>query len=313
MRPIITLLSAAAAALTLAAGPAPADYPEGPIRLIIPAGAGDDTDFNARMMSNYLEEELGQPLPVVSMPGAAGTIGAREVLNSEPDGYTALLYHGAMQVSEAAGMSEFGWKDFEFVAIAGQETGSMIVVPANAEWQSLDVLIEDARANPGTVDLTANIGATAYLIAKLFEAEGAVLNLVNVGGAADRLKAVLGGNVAALQNPYAQVRDYLASVELRALVAVTDERIAAAPDVPTAKELGYDVALQFNYFILLPEGTPQEIVDRFGAAVEAVAENPDYAAEIDEQYAQTAVAMTGEEARARLGQLDETIAGVDLQ
>ena len=313
MRLMTTLVAAAAATLTFAAGPAMAEFPESPIKLIVPAGAGGDTDFNARMMSKYLETELGVPLPVVNMPGAAGTIGAREVLNAKPDGYTALFYHGALQVSAAAGMSEFSWQDFELAAIAGQETGSMIVVPADAKWQTLGELVEDARANPGTIDLTSNIGATTYLIAKLFEAEGAEFNLVDVGGAADRLKAVLGGNVAVSQNPFAQVRDYLASGELRALATVTDERIAAAPDVPTARELGYDVAFQFNYFMLLPKGTPQDIVDRIGAAVVAVSENPDYAAEIEKQYAQTAVAMTGDAARARLGELDDIIAGVDLK
>ena len=312
MKSIVKMVAVVAAALTVTSGAALADYPEKPIKLIVPAGAGGDTDFNARMMSKYLEQELGVPLPVVNMPGAAGTIGAREVLNSKPDGYTALFYHGAMQVSAASGMSEFSWKDFELAAIAGQETGSMLVVPADAKWQSLDELIEDARANPGAIDLTANIGATTYLIAKLLQAEGAEFNLVDVGGASARLKAVLGGNVAVSQNPYAQVRDYLAAGELRALATVTDERIAAAPDVPTAKELGYDVAFQFNYFILFPKDTPAEIVDRFGAAVEAVASNPEYAAEIQAQYAQTAVAMTGDKAKARLGELDEVIGGVDL-
>lgn len=104
------------------------------------------------MMSKYLEKELGVPLPVVNMPGAAGTIGAREVLNAAPDGQTALFYHGAMQVSAAAGMSEFSWKDFELAAIAGQETGSMIVVPAHAKWQSRDELVEDARARLTALD-----------------------------------------------------------------------------------------------------------------------------------------------------------------
>ncbi len=312
MKTTLKMMAVMATALGLAATPALAEYPENPIKIIVPAGAGGDTDFNARMMSKYLEAELGQPLPVVNMPGAAGTIGAREVLNSKPDGYTVLFYHGAMQVSEASGMSEFGWKDFELAALAGQETGSLLVVPADAKWQSLDELIEDARANPGTIDLTANIGATTYLIAKLLEAEGAEFNLVDVGGAADRLKAVLGGNVAVSQNPYAQVRDYLAAGELRALAALTDERIAAAGDIPTAKELGYDVAFQFNYFFLFPKDTPAEIVEKFGSAVKTVAQNPEYAAEIDEKYAQTAGAMTGDEAKARLGELDEVIAGVKL-
>lgn len=313
MKLVTKALAGITTILALAAAPALAEYPEKPIRLIAPAGAGGDTDFNARMMSKYLEEELGVALPVVNMPGAAGTIGAREVMSSAADGYTALFYHGAMQVSSASGMAEFSWKDFELGAIAGQETGSMLVVPADAPWQSLDDLMADVRANPGSVDLTANVGATTYLIAKLLEAEGAEFNLVDVGGASDRLKAVLGGNVDVSQNPYAQVRDYIASGELRALAAVTDERIAAAPDVPTAKELGYDVAFQFNYFILFPKGTPEDVVAKFGDAVNSVAENPDYAAEIQAKYAQTAVAMTGEEAAARLSELDAVIAGVELQ
>ncbi|MCF3936170.1 tripartite tricarboxylate transporter substrate binding protein [Acuticoccus sp. M5D2P5] len=309
-------LAVAAGALSIAApigAFAQTDYPTKPIEIIAPAAPGGDTDFNARTMSHYLQEELGVSLPVINVPGAGGSLGGRRVLSAEPDGYTTLFYHGAVQVGSASGMTEFTWKDFELGAIAGQETGTVLVVQADAPWQTLDELMEDAKANPGSIDLTANIGATTYLIAKQLEAAGAQFNLVDVGGASGRLTAVLGGNVDVSQNPYAQVRDYLETGELRALATLTDEPIEPLADVPTARSQGYEVGFQYNYFFLFPKDTPQEVVEKFGAAVEAVVQNPDYVDAIQKQYAQDAMALTGEAAAARLEELDAIIGQVDLK
>lgn len=290
-----------------------AEYPEGPIQIIVPASPGGDTDFNARVLGKYLSEELDISIPIVNMPGAAGTVASRDVMNADPDGHTVLFHHGMMQVASASGMADFTWKDFELSAIAGRETGSTLVVKADAPWKNLEDLQKALEEDPHSVDLTAVIGGTTYLVGKRFESAGMEFNLVDVGDSASRLAAVLGGNVDVSQNPFAQVKPYLDSGELRAIAALTDDRISAAPDLPTVAEQGVDAGFQYNYFFLFPKSTPESAVDRFASAVEAVVANPAYGEEIRAKYYQEPMALTGAAATERLEKLDSVIGSVSLK
>ncbi|WP_316863295.1 tripartite tricarboxylate transporter substrate binding protein [uncultured Cohaesibacter sp.] len=312
MKVMSTLFCAAAISAAFAMSPAYAEYPEKPIQIVVPVGTGGDTDFNAREMSKYLQKELGVALPVVNIAGAGGTIGARQVMSAKPDGYKVMFYHAGLMVSTATGIADFGWRDFELAAIAGKEGGTVLLVQKDAPWKTMDDLAAAIKAEPQSLSLTANVGATTYLIAKLLDKKGLKFNLVDVGGSSKRLTAILGGNVDLSQNPYAQVKDYLKNGELRALGTFTDERIKAAPDIPTLKEQGYDIAFQFNFYFAFPKGTPKEIVDKFGAAVMKVVQNPDYIADI-KAYAQEPVAMIGDDAVARMEELDAIVNMVDLK
>lgn len=312
MRLVKSLMGILAVGIATVATPALAEYPEKPIQVVVPVGTGGDTDYNARVFSKYLQEELGEALPVVNVPGAGGTIGARQVMTADPDGYTVMFYHAGLLVSTASGMADFSWKDFKLAAIAGREGGQLLVVRGDAPWKSMEDLAKAVKADPGNISLTANIGATTYLISQLLSKEGLDFNLVDVGGSGNRLTAVLGGNVDVSQNAYAQVRDYVANGELRALASVSEEPIIGAPEIPLLKDMGYDVAFQFNWFYAFPKGTPQDVVDTFATAVENVSKNPDYAAEI-RAYAQEPVVMTGDEAVNRMEELETTVDSVKLQ
>lgn len=301
----------AVAFLTAMPAAAQENWPDGPIQVIVPFGAGGDTDFNARVLSKYLEPQLGVSMPVINVTGAGGSIGARQALDAAADGQTVLFFHSAMLVNTASGMSEFSWKDFELAGIAGREPGGLIVVKADAPWQSLTELVEASNAEPASIDLTTNSGATTYLVGSLLNQAGAQFNFVDVGGSADRLTAVLGGNVDVSQNPLGQVKPYLESGELRALGALSAERTEALPDVPTVIEQGYDVSFQYDYFYLFPKGTPQEIVGKFGEAVRAVVEdNSDYAAEIRGTYFQEPYFLSADDAAAKLTETEAQIGAV---
>ena len=227
-------------------------------------------------------------MPVINVSGAGGSLGARQVLDSEPDGYTVLLFHTAMLVNTASGLADFSFHDLEVSAIVGREPGAVVVVSPSAPWQTLDELMQASADAPGSIDLTTNIGATTYLIGSMINQAGADFNFVDVGGSADRLTAVLGGNVDVSQNPLGQVAPYLEAGELRALATVALERSEALPEVLTFRERGYeDVGFQYAFFFAFPPGTDPEIVEALSDAAGRVVEgNEDYARELYETYLQ---------------------------
>lgn len=288
-------------------------WPTGPIRVVVPFGAGGDTDYNARVLSKYLEPELGVSMPVVNVSGAGGSIGARQVLGAKPDGQTVLFFHSAMLVNTASGVADFSWRDFELSSIAGREAGSALIVKADAPWKTLDELVDATKADPDSIDLTTNTGATTYLVGALLNKAGARFNFVDVGGSASRLAAVLGGNVAVSQNPVGQVKPYLDKGELRALGVFSPERSEALPDVPTVKEQGYDVVFQYGYFYLFPKGTPQEVVSKFTGAVKSIVEgNADYGKEIEKTYGQKPFFLEGDAAVDYLTETEQVVDSVEF-
>lgn len=266
-----------------------ADWPERAVQIVVPFNAGGDTDFNARLLAKYLEPELGVAMPVVNVSGAGGSIGARQVLDAQPDGHTVLLFHTAMLVNTASGLADFSFRDLEVSAIVGREPGAVLVVNADAPWQTLDDLMEASAAAPQSIDLTTNIGATTYLIGSMINKAGAEFNFVDVGGSSNRLTAVLGGNVDVSQNPLGQVAPYLETGELRALATVALERSDALPEVLTFKEQGYDdVGFQYAFFFAFPPNTDPAIVEALAkAAGNVVQGNEDYKRELYETYRQT--------------------------
>ena len=293
---------AAASTLALAAGTASAaDWPDGPIQVIVPFGAGGDTDFNARLLSKYLDPVLGSSMPVVNITGAGGTIAARQVMDADPDGQTVLFFNTSFLASTASGMADFSFEDFDMVGIAAEEPGAVISVAGDAPWASMQDLIDASKADPGSIDLTANTGATTYLIGSQLNAAGAEFNFVDVGGASGRLTAILGGNVDVSQNPIGQVLPYAENGELKILATMAAERTDVLPDVPTLRELGYDIELQLEYFYLFPKGVDPEVIDSFAAAIQQVVEgDAAYADEIYKAYYQKPHWLDRDAANARL-------------
>src|SRR5690554_2921482 len=149
------------------------DWPSKSIQLVVPFAPGGDTDFNARIYAQYLSDELDISLPVLNATGAGGAIGARQVRDAKPDGYTVLFFHSALFVNEASGLIDFSFRDFDLGAIVAREAGNLIVVNSKSKWHTLEELIKDSQANPDQINITGNIGATTYLVARLLNKAGA--------------------------------------------------------------------------------------------------------------------------------------------
>jgi tripartite-type tricarboxylate transporter receptor subunit TctC len=273
------------------------NWPQRPIQIIVPYGAGGDSDFNARLYAKYLEAHLGKALAVVNVTGGGGSIAARRAKDARPDGYTVFFGNGGFEIGHTLGLTDFGFEAFEVAAIAARESGHYIAVHASSPWKTLKDLVDDSKKTPGKISIAASIGGASYLAAALLNQNGAALNIVDHGGSATRVTALLGRHVDAVPTPMVTVRDYIKNGDMRVLATMAPKRSRFVPDIPTFMELGYPAEYQFCFYFMFPKGTPQAIVDKFAEAAEKVATtNTEYADALEKSFLQEVFFLRGEEA-----------------
>jgi tripartite-type tricarboxylate transporter receptor subunit TctC len=252
------------------ASAARADYPEGPIRIVIafPAGAGE---AEARVVAKTLGSILGQPMIVEAHPGAGGNIAAAYVAKSRGDGYTLLLGVSTFFETNPMLYKDIGYHpaDLQPVSIISEQP-FVLVVNASLPVHSLQELIAYAKARPGKVtNATAGLGSPLDLIAKEFMVRtGAqILNVPYKGGGEDTL-AVLGGFADMLFGGVADVTAGIQSGKMRALCVTGSRRLPHFPELPTIAEAGlpgYDFSV-WNC-LSVPSSTPAPVVEKLHAAI----------------------------------------------
>lgn len=266
---VVAALAAAPAALVGSA--AAQEFPSRPVEIVVPYGAGGSSDIVARTIQQALEGAFPQPVVVVNKPGAAGSLGTREVRDAEPDGHTLLSSHIAIAINEALGVSDIGYDDFEPVAETGR-TDLVFAVPSDSPHQTFKEIVEAAKADPDTITHATNLGSVVHFtMLGLNKATGAQFRYVQVGGGGARLPVVVGNQVESALFGVSEALPYHESGEMRILAVLADERWPALPDVPTARELGYDLPepTSLGYWYFAPKGTPQERIDILADAIEA--------------------------------------------
>lgn len=276
------------AAITLLAVPGltlAGDYPDKPIRLVVPLAAGGGSDTFARLLATDLEEKLGQPLVIVNAPGAGTAIGSNEVLHAKPDGYTVLLNHVAMHSLNALGRVEFSYDDFAVVA-GTTAVPNMIAARADLPYDDLETLFAAAREEPDSIIAGVNIGAPNHLSIALAAERGggAPFRYVQTGGATQTLTALLGGQADVGILTTADAASFKDSGEIKFLAILDDERADDFPDVPTAMEQGVDVRMVLDYYWYMPKETPEDRVETFADALEAVMDDPEMQARLTERF-----------------------------
>ncbi len=280
----LTMMTAAAALIVgLAAmpqlfgqsGKAWADYPEKPIKVIVGFKPGGRTDTVARLMAKEINDRklLPQPLVVVNVPGAGSTIAGRQAHDADPDGYTLIHWHHQMLIANAMGTFEYGPDDFESIGFTGG--GSPIwAVQAASPYKTWADLEAKLKAEPKALVETIGIGTIPHFVgALLADAVGFETRKVAASSGADRSKALLGGHAdIALFSAaeYIKWRD----AGMRALVFFGPNRVEKIKEVPTARELGYEVTWANPNWWLAPKGTPQDRIDVLAKAFKAVMDDP---------------------------------------
>ena len=269
----------------VAAGPASAqDYPNDTIDLVVGFSAGGGSDVMARTVAQYLEPALGGAKVVVrNMPGAGGQIGFTEVAAGEPDGYTL----GVMNLPAALALSydrktAYGRDDFTWLANFVYDPNTL-VVPIDSEIKSVEQLVEAAKVDPGAITVgPTSLGGNDHFAAILFaDAAGIELTQVPFKGAANARVALLGGHVALGTMAYSQTVGY--EDQMRVLAVLAPERLSYAPDVPTAKELGYDVTMGSYRGIVGPAGLSGDVKQTLIEALGEVANDPKFTEAMKEQ------------------------------
>lgn len=244
-------------------------WPRKTIQVYIPFKPGGDTDLSSRVMAKHASEVLGRSVVVVNLTGAGGSLAPLKVKDSPADGYTALYYHPSFFMNKLMGVIDFDHNEFEVVGIPAFSDSDVLCVSADSDFYTMDDLISAARAKPNSVKYATLLGNYSYIQAVgIEEAAGVSFNKVDSGAGADKLQAILGGNLDASVFTVNMVRDYVDSGTLRIIGQFAPERSQYLQDVPTLKEQGIDVAFEKFYFIAFPKGTPREIVNAFGMGIQ---------------------------------------------
>lgn len=268
---IAALLAVAGAMMSVSPFATAQTYPARPVELVMPFGPGGSLDLQARALAAVATQHLGQPFVITMKPGAGGTIGTAHVARAKPDGYTFLLTAtGPMSITPQ--LEDTGYTKDSFIPVALLNlTPPVVAVRADRPWKTLEDLLNHIRANPAKVvyGTTSVTGLTNLANSMLLQAAGIEAKLATVPfkGVGDQILSILKGDTEYMVQIHSGLSTYLRSNQLRALAVLSDTRFPVMPDVPTAKELGYDVAASQMMGVLAPKGTPPEIVDTISKAL----------------------------------------------
>ena len=269
MRNLLSRLAKAAMLLLALSSAAFADdYPNRPVRLIIPFPPGGSNDVVGRLVAKHLSDKLGQQVFVDNRGGAGGTLGTQAAVNATPDGYTLLIVSLAHAVNPALYKLEYDpIKSFTPISILATGPNVLAVNP-NSPFKSVKDLLAMAKEKPGQLDYaSAGVGSFQHLGAELFKLEAGV-NLVHVPykGGGPAMQDVIGGHVKIIFSSLVQTTPYIKSGQLRALGTGGAKRSKVLPDVPTIAEAGvpgYEMSAWFG--LVGPPGMPRELVARVRA------------------------------------------------
>ena len=248
----------------------------GPLEITVLFPAGSSADVTARMLADGMTKALGQRVLVVNRPGAGGAIGYKYVQGQKPDGYSLVWNSNSISTTFHSGQLNFDYQAFDAVARVLSES-VVLAVRADAPWRTLNQLIQEAKTRPKAVSVGhSGVGSHTHLsVAALFRAAGAEVNEVPFA-AAQVVPSVLGGHVNAVVQFPAALAAPLKQNQVRLLVALTQNRDPAWPDVPTARELGLDVALDAWRGIAVPRGTPRHVISALEAAIRSTTSSAEF-------------------------------------
>jgi tripartite-type tricarboxylate transporter receptor subunit TctC len=272
------------ALLVVLAAPATAGaevWPDRPIRVIIPFGAGSATDVIPRIVFERMAAQLGQPIVVENRGGAGGTIGAALVAKSKPDGYTLLTNSSAHTIASSI-YGNLGYhpaNDFAAVGAVGNAPNVLIISPSKG-IKTLHEFVERAKAKPGSFNFaTVGVGSAVHLSAERFRvAAGYEAVHVPFKGGAEALTEVIAGRVDYYFCPIATALPHIKDGRLLALAVSSPTRAALLPDVPTTLEAGYpDSDYTFWIGTFAPAGTSPDIVQRLNREMQAAVKVPSVA------------------------------------
>jgi len=297
-------------------GAAAENYPEdcGTVEIEVGFSAGGATDLFFRVLADELTKQLGTDFQVVNNPGGGGATAINKVLNSPKDGCTvgnsALPSHLEYLFPDSP--ATYQKEDFSFVGASGHGR-QVLVVRNDSPYHSMQDLIADAKAK-GTIRAVADgpRGGDAIANAQIAKQTGINIKQVIVDGSAEKVTALLGGQVDFFTGAIGGVLSAIQSGQLRALAVMTEERSTALPDMPTAAEQGFDINAESRFAVFMPAGTPEEPRRALEDAMRAISQKDSYVAANADLGVETEF-LTGAEYSQEWDEYVDLVKSLDLE
>lgn len=279
---VLGRVSLAALALALlGVAPAAAEYPERPITLIVPWGAGGGTDATGRILASMMEKDLGVPVSVVNRTGGSGVIGHSAIATAAPDGYTLGVVTVEIGMMHWQGLTELTYEDYTPLALYNADPAGL-QVSADSAWETAVDVLDAIKANPGQYKAsgTGQGGIWHLALAGMLQEAGIAPDAapwVPSQGAAPGLQDLVAGGVDIVTCSVPEAQSLLEAGRVKSLAVMSDERNPAFPDVPTLKEAaGLDWTLAAWRGIAGPAGMPPEVTDKLVPLLKQIHESAEF-------------------------------------
>ncbi|WP_158215211.1 Bug family tripartite tricarboxylate transporter substrate binding protein [Candidimonas nitroreducens] len=294
----ILLLSLLVPLMLFGAARADEQYPVRPINFVVPFPAGGATDLAARTLAKHLTKNLGVSVVVQNKAGASGVVGTQFVAHAKPDGYTLLLGASGTLATNPWLYKNLPYspeRSFEPVGVFS-ESPLVLVVGKSHGFRSLKQLLDYTREHPGKINFgTAGPGSAMNLTSQLLQRiTKTKMTQVPFKGAADAMTALLSGTIDLMFDYAVTVTPQVHSGSIAALATTAKSRLSRLPNVPTFTELGYpDISLRAWFGLLVPAGTPHNVVARLETALQKTLSDPEFKAPIESQGSVAVEGVTG--------------------
>ena len=274
----LSIIALSAGVLTLTLAPAAAEYPEKPVTLVIPLGAGGSHDLNARIITSVIPSYLDQAMIVRLTPGAGGQKGTQEVANAPADGYTLLFSHNYLDMLQQY-VDNLPYDPMEdFIPIARVNYAPIsVIVRGDSPYETFEDLVADARARPGELSIghSGNWGAFFVPAAQMMQELGLSINLVPYQGGGPAMQALLSGDSDFTMAFPSAIGSLMESGDIRVLASAGEERLFEG--VPTLAEVGVSGDIGYMHrFVLAPAGTPDDVVEKLSSAFAELSTDPTF-------------------------------------
>lgn len=258
---------------------AQAPYPNRPIRIVVPFGAGGFADITVRLLGQKLTERTGAQIVIENRPGAGGIVAAATVTSSEPDGYTLFVFSSGNALSKSLLKSMPFDPVTAFAPISTMALFDLLVlVKTDSPMHSLKDVLDAARADPQKFNVgTINPGSTQNVTGELLRsASGIAMTIVPHRTSAEVLTSLLRGDTQIGIESYAALKSAIDAGQIRAVASSGSKRSPQQSDVPTLRESGIDAAVDGWNSLVAPAGTPRDIVAFLNGHLRAIIGDPDF-------------------------------------
>jgi len=244
-----------------------AEYPEKPIQFLIPFGVGGDTDLSGRLVSQGIENNMKATLVPTNKPGAGGALAYEELRNAKPDGYTLAWITSSILTTANIGNIDFNYNELTPIGRVAM-VPMPIAVRDDAPWKTWEEFVSAAKKSPGKYKFGhAGTGSVGHMLAVALTDVSQVKVVMAPVGVQGRVPGILAGKIDLTNGPIGEFQEFVKAGKMRLLLMPSGNRHPMFPDVPTPKELGFNIVFDMMYAVFGPKNLPAPIVGKIQEAL----------------------------------------------